>query len=85
MNAISDISYRRDEVTADKITEAWSTFDAALDAAGVAGTEVVDVILSEIVHRMWSGESRGELKAVITAKAEEWVDRMFDSIGDCEV
>lgn len=82
MNQIADISYRRDEVTADKITEAWAGFDAALAAAGVAEAEMADVILGEGVHRMWSGESRGEMKTLILAKVEEWVDQMFDSIGD---
>lgn len=82
MSAIVDISYRRNEVMADRITAAWSAFHAALVEAGASEAVVQDEIMSEIVHRMWSGEARAELKAIVQAKAGEWVDRMFDSIGD---
>ena len=82
MTTITDISYRRDEVTADKITRAWAAFDAALAEAGVTEAGAADVILGEVVHRMWSGESRGETKTFVLAKTEAWIDQMFDSIGD---
>lgn len=82
MSKVVDISYRQNEVVADKIKAAWDAFDAALTGAGLSLEGIQREILREAVFRMWKSEDRATFRRLLLAEVSSQVDELFDSIGD---